>query len=390
MKILLLGEFSRLHNSLKEGLIKLGYEVILAGSGDSFKQYPVDINLDATFIKKSRLLTFVRHAFFKITRFDLASIETYLRFRKIKHVVTHFDVVQLINEFTFNTTPIVEKRLLRHLFDKHNNIYILACGDDYTFISYLLADSFPHSTLTPYLKDKTLKKQYIHTLNYISSERKEISQLIRKNIKGIIPVSVEYLEAYKNERKVVPMIPNPINIEKIKYSELKNENVIKIFHGINSANILKKGNQYFTTALDIIKQKYPSKVEITIVQDEPYELYIRQLEKTHILLDQVYAHDQGYNALEAMAMGKVVFTGAGAYFQKYYQLEKKVAINTSPDVDRIVSDLSLLIENPDRLITISKNARWFIEQYHDFQKIAKTYTTTWTKINESVQSSNSK
>ena len=30
----------------------------------------------------------------------------------------------------------------------------------------------------------------------------------------------------------------------------------------------------------------------------------------HILLDQVYAYDQGYNALEAMAKGKVVFTGA--------------------------------------------------------------------------------
>jgi len=34
MKILLIGEYSRLHNSLKEGLEKNGHNVTLVGSGD--------------------------------------------------------------------------------------------------------------------------------------------------------------------------------------------------------------------------------------------------------------------------------------------------------------------------------------------------------------------
>ena len=41
---------------------------------------------------------------------------------------------------------------------------------------------------------------------------------------------------------------------------------------------------------------------------------IKNYEQAHIILDQVYAFDQGYNALEAMAKGKVVFTGAEAIF----------------------------------------------------------------------------
>jgi hypothetical protein len=45
MKILLVGEYSRLHNSLKEGLLKLGHEVILLGSNDGFKDYPVDLRI---------------------------------------------------------------------------------------------------------------------------------------------------------------------------------------------------------------------------------------------------------------------------------------------------------------------------------------------------------
>ena len=45
MRILLLGEYSRLHNTLKEGLIALGHQVILVGSGDGFKNYPVDYSI---------------------------------------------------------------------------------------------------------------------------------------------------------------------------------------------------------------------------------------------------------------------------------------------------------------------------------------------------------
>ena len=37
MKILLVGEYSRLHNSLKEGLEKLGHDVTLVGKQDGFK-----------------------------------------------------------------------------------------------------------------------------------------------------------------------------------------------------------------------------------------------------------------------------------------------------------------------------------------------------------------
>jgi hypothetical protein len=42
MKILLVGEYSRLHNSLKEGLAALGHTATIVGTGDDFKKYPVD------------------------------------------------------------------------------------------------------------------------------------------------------------------------------------------------------------------------------------------------------------------------------------------------------------------------------------------------------------
>ena len=47
MKILLLGEYSRLHNSLKEGLVALGHDVKIVGTGDKFKMFPVDYSIAA-------------------------------------------------------------------------------------------------------------------------------------------------------------------------------------------------------------------------------------------------------------------------------------------------------------------------------------------------------
>ena len=79
---------------------------------------------------------------------------------------------------------------------------------------------------------------------------------------------------------------------------------IIILHAINSKNKLKKGNKYFEKSLSIIEAKYSNKVEIIRTIDKAYSDHIKNVKNCKILLDQVYAYDQGYNALEAMAMGK--------------------------------------------------------------------------------------
>ena len=53
MKILLIGEYSRAHLTLAEGLRSLGHEVLTASDGDGFKNYPRDIDLS----RKSAICT---------------------------------------------------------------------------------------------------------------------------------------------------------------------------------------------------------------------------------------------------------------------------------------------------------------------------------------------
>ncbi|MDH7444986.1 glycosyltransferase [Aquimarina sp. 2201CG14-23] len=377
MKILLVGEYSRLHNSLKEGLLKNGHQVTLIGNGDVFKKYPVDINIDGSFIKGNFFLNKIRHLIFKITTIDLASIETFIRFKKNKKHLVDYDFVQLINEAPFNIGSYFEKKLLSFLFQYNKNVFVLACGDDYRYITYLLSGKFPYSTVSPLLDNPSLKKEYKDTLKFVTKKQKTIHDFVFNRIQGVIPASVEYSIAYKDTSKTLPLIPNPVNVDQINPILTATDKKIKILHGINSANYIKKGNRYFEEALAIISQKYPDKIEIITTKDLSYTQYIKHFQSAQIILDQAHAHDQGYNALEAMAMEKVVFTGAGSAFSKYYNLDNIVAIDTSPDSTKIAEKLEYLILNPLEIVKIGKRARAFIEKEHHYIKIAKKYEETW-------------
>ena len=188
---------------------------------------------------------------------------------------------------------------------------------------------------------------------------------------------MDYWIPLKDNPKFSGLIPNPINFTKLTFEELKIEEKIIIFLGINQWSYHQKGIEYFEKALSIIKEKFGDKVSIMIVQNVPYDEYINLYNKSHILLDQMHGHDQGYNALEAMAKGKVVFTNASEVFAKHYKLTEKIAINALPDVDYLVNQLSYLIENPEEIKAIGNRARAFIEKEHDYLKIAEKYLEVW-------------
>jgi len=234
-----------------------------------------------------------------------------------------------------------------------------------------------YSVLTPYFEDNSLRKNFEFPLKYRTNSYRKTFDWLTENCNSLIASDLDYkipLEAmgYKPH-----FIPNPINTDIVEWKKLEINTRIVIFLGINRGSYIKKGIPFFEKALTKIKEKYNNKVEIIISENLPYSQYISLYDKAHILLDQVYAYDQGYNALEAMAKGKVVFTGAETEFTQHYNLTERVAVNALPDVDAMVNELSFLIENPDKIIALGKRARSFIEKEHNYTKIANNYLDVW-------------
>ncbi len=379
MKVLLVGEYSRLHNSLKEGLLELKNEVFLAGMQDSFKNFSTDFNYDAKTTIKSvfKIPNKIFKLFFKKDLFVLErGIRFYLALPKFKN----YDVVQLINETPIQTFPWLEKLILKKLIKQNKKVFLLCCGADYVSVKFAEEGKFRYSIFDVFSEDETLKKHFNHSLHYLKPEFKEISDFLYKNINGVIASDFDYVVPLQNNPKFLGLIPNPINIDKLKVENLVIDDKVIIFLGINRNAYLKKGIPYFEKALEIIRHKYQHQVDIIITEDLPYSQYINIYNRCHILLDQIYGYDQGYNALEAMAKGKVVFTGAEKEFLEYYGLqEDEVAINTLPDVDYLVEKLSYLIENPHKIKDVAEQAKSFIKREHHYLKISQQYINIWAR-----------
>jgi len=377
MRILLVGEYSRLHNSLKEGLMTLGHSVTLIGNGDGFKNYPVDLSTKARWCE-SKLGNIPRQITYRMTNFDICKIEHGIRFYLHLNKCKDFDVVQLINESPIQTLSFMERFLLKKIFKSNKKTSLLCCGVDFTIAKYMIQKMPRYSIMHPYFENHKLISEYRYILDYLKPNKQKTHQLVYSNIIGVIASDLDYHLPLLNHPQFLGLIPNPISIKNKTHLKTENDTPIIIFLGINRGTYNKKGIPFFEKALNIIKHRFSSKIKIITVEDIQYQEYISLYDQAHILLDQVYSYDQGYNALEAMAKGKVVFTGAETEFMAHYNLTERVAINALPNVESLVNELSHLIENPEEINAIGKRAIAFIEKEHDYVKIAKRYLEVWT------------
>lgn len=378
MRILLIGEYSRLHNSLKEGLLKLGHEVVIVANSDGFKEFPVDYSIDFKF-SKTKIINIPRQIIAKLFKYDFARLEQGVRFYLLLNKLKGFDIVQFINETPIKTNKKFEIYLLKKIFETNKKAFVLSCGVDYLNMKFDLENKSKKSVLQPFFQDPSLTKEYDSLFEYLKESHKKVHDFVLEKSNGIIATDFDYVDATKKHPKYLGLIPNPINVDKLTANKLNIENKIVLFLGINEWSYNQKGTKYFEKALEIIAEKYTSKIEIIIAKSIPYKQYINLYNKAHILLDQTFSCDQGYNALEAMAKGKVVFTGAEQDFVDYYKITDRVCINAKPDIDYLVNELSFLIENPEEIIAIGKRARAFIEKEHNYVKIAEKFIEVWQK-----------
>ncbi len=377
MKILLVGEYSRLHNSLKEGLVHLNHDVTIVAAKDGFKNYDVDLPIEKKYQKG--ILKKVKNLIFRFTKIDLESLQIKKQIINIRPKISGFDVVQFINEASFGCTATIEKDIFDLISSWNKNVFLLSCGTDCISVKYAHDNKLRYSILTPYLngKDQFLSS---YGLKFLEPEYIELHEHIYKSIAGVIASDLDYHLPLLNHPKYLGLIPNPINTELLKFQKLIIEDKIIIFHGINTHNYYKKGNDIFEEALAIVNSKHSEKIKIVTIRSLPYNEYITAYNEAHILLDQIYAYDQGYNALEAMAKGKVVFTGAEKEWLDFYNIkEDTLAINALPDAEKIANKLEWLILNPEKIIEISYNASQFIKAHHNYISCAEQYLKIWRK-----------
>ena len=185
MKILLVGEYSHLHNTLKKGISLLGHEAVIIGDGDGFKNFPVDISIKPKF-SNNLFIKNIKIGIYKIFKIDLGELERGIRFYFQLSKLKNFDVVQLINEKPIKTTPTFEKFLLKKIFENNNKILLLSSGVDFISVNYMLQKKPKYSLMNPYFKNKKIKKTYQYIFNYLTTNHKKTHEFVFQNIEKVI------------------------------------------------------------------------------------------------------------------------------------------------------------------------------------------------------------
>jgi len=363
MKILLIGEYSNVHWTLAEAFRSLGHEVTVVSSGDGWKDYRRDI--DIQFSSRLALIGFLYTSF-------------------IKGLFKGYDVVQVINyRFLFGET---NEWLNKYLFDylKKNNrrIFLGAYGDDYFWVKSCVDGKYrysPFDALT-YQEDPYAKS----VLRLLQPTSRKLNTYIAERSDGIISCMYEYYRAYQDDYyDRLAYIALPVNTGEIQYipNKIAENGVVKLFVGVQRSRSLWKGTDIIINELNAFKDKYNDLVDIQVVTNVSYHEYLRLYDECNIFFDQVYSYSQGMNALTAMAKGKILFGGAEPEsYELIGEKENFPIFNMLHHKKNLFSTLEQLLKRKDEFEAMGQKSRRYIEENHHYIKVAQQYITVYEKF----------
>lgn len=353
MKVLLLGEFSALHKNLKEGLLELGHEAVVAAHGDGFKKVPCEISLDSNLSGIFRKID---------TRFK--------PFYKLKEL-TGFDIVQLVNPYVFRYKYFPTEFFYKKIEQSNQKFFLLGAGDDAYFWKYG-RNALSYGPFDDFLKyDHGSENFHMNT-----EESFYFNERVTKLVDGIIPIMYEYEVCYANHPKRLPTIPIPMNMNKIQYEENKPVRKLTVFHGLNRYGF--KGTRHVEEAFDYLSQKYPNDLELIIDGKMPLNEYLEVMKRTNVVIDQMYSYSLGVNGVYALAMGKIVMGGAEPESLNSLGVDSSPVINLKPNAQSIIDEVEKLLEKRNQISDLGYQSRIFAEQVHGHTKVAQQYIETWS------------
>jgi len=353
MRILLLGEFSGFYTNLKDGLEDLGHEVILASFSDGYKKIKsTDISFDA---KASGVIGKIENR--------IRPLISLPRFKD-------FDVVQLINPFVFDFRGFPLNFFLKTIKKQNKKFFLSACGAD-AFYFQRISQFLEYTPIPDTLKYEFSSKE----CKFMSEKSLIFNKKIADLVDGVIPICYDHSLGYQDQGNLKNIIPLPINHKKINYFKNSVRGKLIVFHGLTRYGL--KGTRFIEEAFEILRKKYPDKIELIIEGNLPLEEYLKVISKSNIIVDQASSYSYGMNALYSMAQGKIVMTGLEREALSAFGLSSAPVINIKPCVSNIVMEIEKILLDLSLVEKIGKETRDFVVNHHDYIKIAKMYVDTW-------------
>ena len=378
MKILLIGEYSNVHATLAEGLRKLGHHVTVLSNGDFWKNYPRDIDL----VRKPG---------------KLGGIMYMIKLYTIVHKLRGYDIVQLINPMFLELKAERIFPIYQYL-RKHNKKVILGgFGMDYYWVSVCCKDKpLRYSDFNMGNQLRTNTDALKERKDWLGTEKGRLNQMIAEDCDGIITGLYEYWACYQPSfPQKTTFIPFPIKPQLItpgnsnSHTYVENHQIIpldipkkvKLFIGINKSRSEYKGTDIMLKAAQAIAKKYPDKTELRIAENIPFAEYVKMMNGSDAILDQLYSYTPSMNPLEAMARG-IICIGGGEpeNYEIIHEDKLRPIINVLPNYESVYQELEHLVLHPELVPLLKQQSIEYINKHHDYIKVAKRYEAFYQKL----------
>lgn len=362
MKILLIGEYSNVHTTLAKGLRALGHQVCVMSDGDSWKNYPRDIDV-------------ARQAG-KIGGIKLLA-KVYSLLSKLKG----YDIVQLINPMFLELKAERLFRIYRYL-RKHNKRVVLgAFGMDWYWVhecTTTMPLRYSDFNIGKELRtnDDALKERK----DWLGTAKEKLNKMIAEDCDAIVSGLYEYQVCYQTAFPAkTTFIPYPIVPKEQKLYKIPHP--LKIFTGISKSRSEYKGTDIMLQAAKNIAEKYPDLISLQIAEGVPFKQYVSMMQECDVILDQLYSYTPAMNALEAMSQGIVVIGGGEPEnYEILHETELHPIINVLPNYESVYHELEELVLHPERLPELKRQSVAYIQKHHEHIKVARQYEQLYQRI----------
>ena len=362
MRFLFMGDASNLHNTLARELRRQGHEAVVVSGGSAW----MDTGRDITLRRKpgkwggacylARLLTLLP----RMRGYDVVEIagQVFLSLRpeKIKWV---FDYLKRHNKHV----------ILSALATDHN--YYKACHDGHTFrySDYMIGDK-----PSPYVNSDEYRAQQQD--NWDAPAMRDLSQHITTQVDGVAACLWEYYVTYRPlvERTVHTGIPIDTDALTMRPLEAEPEK-LKFFLGLQRDRMVVKGTDRLFEAAKRVVDRYPEQCELKVVENVPYDEYVRLMRDSHVILDQLYSYTPATNALLGMAQGLVAVSGAEPEcYDMIGECDNCPIINVSPLIEGdIDAKLEWLVAQKSHLPDLARASRDFVVKHNAASIVAQKH-----------------
>lgn len=362
MKILFVGDYSNLHTTLARELRKMGHQADVLSDGCGH------MNLEPDYYLKRQPGFFNSFKYL----FDIFNILPHLK---------DYDVVQLINTNFLSLKP----QKLKYIFDilkkQNKSLFLTLAGNDYYFCKACYEGKlFRYSEFK--IRDQFTTAHYNNPnllYGWISTANRHWAEYLFKNINGAMAVLPEYFMPVKNllnER--VGFTNLPVDLSQLPDPTRFKEGKINIMVAVRSGVEDMKGTKVLSKiALEIEKER-KGNVVVDIVKDVSFNEFLTRLAKADIVLDQLYSYSPAMTALYAMALEKVVGTGAQPeYYQAIGNPKEHPLLSLSPFDNDIKERLLKLIDEPENIERIGKEARKIVLNNNESKMVTQKFINHW-------------